>query len=186
MEITQQSLTQAVHLSEAEWRSREEAHHAQLKPFLDAHLARKHRSVAHPVHDFLFEYYNFRPAQLLRWSPGMHVYLDGPAEAFLEHRHFKDGPQGIGLYPDSVPERRCASAKWIAHLLESTASRAPFFGCMGLHEWAMVYNAQDVRHPKFPLRMPHHELVAFVDQSQICCSHFDAFRFFSKEAISMN
>ena len=34
------------------------------------HLARRQRGVKHPVHDFLFTYYSFRPAQLRRWSPG--------------------------------------------------------------------------------------------------------------------
>jgi len=186
MEITQQSPSKVLSLPEAEWRAREAAHQDRLTPFLEAHLARKHKGVPHPVHDFLFEYYNYRPAQLLRWSPGIQVYLEGSAEEFLTRRYFRDGPQGVGLYPDSLPESRRSAAQWIVQLLEATAHRAPFFGCMGMHEWAMVYNERDIRHASLPLRMPHTELVAFVGSTHICCSHFDAFRFFSKEAVPMN
>ena len=45
------------------------------------------------------------------------------------------------------PKRRETLA-WLAGLLRSTADRAPFFGCFGLHEWAMVYRQtpEEIRH----------------------------------------
>ena len=46
------------------------AHEARVDALLSDHLARRRDGVAHPVHDFLFTYYSFRPAQLRRWSPG--------------------------------------------------------------------------------------------------------------------
>ena len=39
----------------------------------------------HPVHDFLFTYYSFRPAQLRRWSPGYGVVLADARWRVLRH-----------------------------------------------------------------------------------------------------
>ena len=50
--------------------ARADRHRERLMPYLGPHLARREAGVKHPVHDFLFTYYSFRPAQLLRWSPG--------------------------------------------------------------------------------------------------------------------
>jgi hypothetical protein len=52
----------------------------------------------------------------------------------------------------------------------------PQLGCFGLHEWAMVYRADDVRHP-VPLRLGPSAPTAVVESMPLRCSHFDAFRF---------
>ena len=51
------------------------AHAARVEPWVDPHLERAARGVAHPVEDFLFTYYSFRPAALRRWHPGFGVRL---------------------------------------------------------------------------------------------------------------
>lgn len=72
-------------------------------------------------------------------------------------------------------------------VLIATRSRAPNFGCFGVHEWAMVYGGDDVRHEGVAeLRLPQREIDAFVESRPVACSHFDAFRFFSPEAKPLN
>ncbi|RLV51354.1 3-methyladenine DNA glycosylase, partial [Aeromicrobium phragmitis] len=42
-------------------------------------MERRERGESHPVHDFLFEYYNLSPGALERWHPGLDVALaDAP------------------------------------------------------------------------------------------------------------
>jgi hypothetical protein len=60
------------------------------------------------------------------------------------------------------------------------------FGCLGLHEWAMVYEEKDVRHPGLPLRLTQDEVRGVVETLPLCCTHYDAFRFFSRRAQPMN
>jgi hypothetical protein len=67
-------------------------------------------------------------------------------------------------------------------------TRPGFFGCFGLHEWAMVYRQtpEEIRHNAWPLRYGPAELAAIVERSAVCCSHFDAFRFFTAPARPLN
>ena len=72
-------------------------------------------------------------------------------------------------------------------LLTATASRAPQFGCFGLHEWAMVHRSVEhgTRHD-WPLRLGPEGTDAVVESHRIGCSHFDAFRFFTPTARPLN
>ncbi|MDO7869138.1 3-methyladenine DNA glycosylase [Nocardioides jiangxiensis] len=140
--------------------ARAAAHGARLAPYVTPHLARRAAGVKHPVHDFLFTYYNFRPGQLLRWSPGV--------------------PAG-----DPAVEARRPRIEQVHELLVATASRAGNFGCFGLHEWAMVHGAEPNRHP-MPLRLGAAETDRVTESHRIACSHFDAFRFFTPSAAGRN
>ena len=64
-------------LDEAVWRGRRAAHEERIDGWLAPHLARRRTGAAHPVEDFLFTYYSFRPAQLRRWHPGPYEVLAG-------------------------------------------------------------------------------------------------------------
>ncbi|MFC8799231.1 3-methyladenine DNA glycosylase [Promicromonospora sp. NPDC057138] len=81
------------------------------------------------------------------------------------------------------------TVRYVRELLSATASRPGTFGCFGLHEWAMVYRdraaGRDQRHP-LPLRLGHAGTDAVVEANPVRCSHFDAFRFFTPEATSLN
>jgi hypothetical protein len=55
-----------------------------------------------------------------------------------------------------------------------------------MHEWAMVYKADRVRHDYLSLRMEKEELAKFVESRPLVCTHFDAFRFFTDEAKPQN
>lgn len=72
-------------------------------------------------------------------------------------------------------------------LLERTAARPANFGCHGLHEWAMVYGGEQVRHERtLGLRLPQGEIDGLVESRPIHCTHFDAFRFFAAPARHFN
>ena len=80
---------------------------------------------------------------------------------------------------------RAESVRYIHRLLSAIASRPAFTGCFGLHEWAMVYRQREHRHP-LPLRLGQEGTDAVVESHQIRCTHFDAFRFFTPEAVGLN
>ncbi len=136
------------------------------------HLARRHEGIAHPVHDFLFTYYSFRPTQLRRWHPGYGVELAGREDQTLTSADL---------------ETKRTLIEGTHRLLNATASRSGNFGCFGLHEWAMVYrqSPDQTRHPR-PLRLGREGTDAVVDSHRIACSHFDAFRFFTEPARPLN
>lgn len=153
---------------------------------IDDYLDARSQQQKDPVMDFLFEYYAFRPSHLKRWSPGLGTLLvDGQkgnwsfqemntdqADSYLDIKHFD--------------RDRTSAVEWILEVLEQSAHRKPSFGCFGMHEWAMVYKAQNIRHNHLSLRMEMDELAEFVESRPLVCTHFDAFRFFTEEAKPQN
>lgn len=174
-------------LNEADWQARRARHEARLRPIVAPHVERQGRQAAHPILDFLFQYYPFRAAWLMRWGPGAGVVLEGDrAREFLRYEHYEERDGGVALAPPRFSPARRAGAEWILKLLETTAERPPRFGCFGLHEWAMVYRAPERRHAQVPLRMSDDDLARFVESQRVVCSHFDAFRFFTPAARPLN
>lgn len=174
-------------LAETVWRERRRRHQERLRPVIEPHVARQSRQEKHPVLDFLFEYYSFRPSWLLRWSPGLGCVLGGDgAREYLNFREYRETPAGVELDLQQRPRERAAAARWILALLETTRDRPPRFGCFGLHEWAMVYRAPEMRHAATPLRLTDVEIARFVESQHLACSHFDAFRFFTPAARPLN
>lgn len=172
-------------LSPSEWLSLRAAHERRVEPWIAPRLQRAAAGVKHPVDDFLFEYYPNRPSLLRRWHPGHGIALRGDeAESYL----------GISGYcvtrgcvtAEPLPDKRRQFVEWLTHFLASTENRAPFFGCHGLHEWAMVYQSNEIRYPSQPLRLAPDEIAALVDSLPVRCSHYDAFRFFTPEARPLN
>ncbi|MCP2275743.1 hypothetical protein APR09_001295 [Nocardia amikacinitolerans] len=82
--------------------------------------------------------------------------------------------------------RRRDTLEFVANLLRATASRPAQLSCFGLHEWAMVYRTDDVRHRQVPLRLGSEGTDAVVEAMSLRCTHFDAFRFFTPEAVGRN
>jgi hypothetical protein len=174
-----------VRLSATVWRERAAAHRARLAPFVEAHLARRARGEKHPVYDFLFEYYSFRPAHLMRWSPGLGVVLEDAGE-FLDRKEFAPAGDGVALDASQFPRHRIEALHEVLEILTATAERPAFHGCFGLHEWAMVYRCEEVRHSQVELRLSLDEIGDFVDSQTVRCSHYDAFRFFTPAARPLN
>lgn len=174
-------------LDESEWTAKVNHHEKELSAVLDPYLEKRSRQEKDPVLDFLFEYYAFRPSHLMRWSPGIGISLQFSDSSTLpEISEFLTEDNQAFLNPDFFPQKRIRSAKWTLELLEKSADRKPMFGCFGMHEWAMVYRAENVRHQQIPLRLPDEKIAEFVESRPLVCTHFDAFRFFTKKARPMN
>ena len=135
-------------LDEPLWRTRAAAHEARVDALVGEHLDRRRQGEKHPVHDFLFTYYSFRPAQLRRWTPGFGVVClttrDGASSGT------RPAPEPVTV--DDVTARRDLVEGTHA-LLVATAGRPANFACFGMHEWAMVYRSDEVRHAAYPLRL---------------------------------
>jgi hypothetical protein len=170
-------------LSEAQWRERAASHQSRVDEWITPHLARRRAGIKHPVEDFLFTYYSYRPAQLRRWHPGAGVALVDADPAELGPFHTE-----AGLDVAAVREQRGDSIRWIRNLLISTMGRPAHFGCFGAHEWAMVYRQTqaEVRHNAWPLRLSPDGIAQVIEERGIRCSHFDAYRFFTAPARPLN
>ena len=175
-------------LDRAEWTARAEAHAARVDAFVRPHLARRASAVRHPVHDFLFTYYSHRPAQLRRWHPGYGVAL-ADADAYASLRGYAAARGSGQLLAHTVSDDHLAAQRPLIAslhgLMNATASRTAHFGCFGLHEWAMVYRQPETRHD-WPLRLGPGGTDTVVESHRIACSHFDAYRFFTPEALPLN
>jgi hypothetical protein len=176
-------------LPETEWRAATTAHGARVDALTAGHRARRADGRKHPVEDFLFTYYGWKPSQLRRWHPGAGIGLTPPGRA--PHRDWRYYHADHGVVSVDVPaflEARGDTVRFVRHLLRQTAARPARFGCFGLHEWAMVYRLppSDVRHSAWPLRLGQNGTDAVVEAHQLACSHFDAYRFFTPDAAPRN
>ncbi len=181
-------------LPRADWRALAAAHHARVAPLADAALERRARGQKHPVEDFLFTYYSFPPARLKQWYPPLGTAIECTPADFAGLPHFEGNPwlrvEGglAALNPALLTDKIRSQANWIADLCGRILDRAPHFRCHGLHEWAMVYRQtpEQIRHQGHQLRLPPEELARFVESQNLCCTHYDAYRFFTPEAAPMN
>src|SRR5205085_3063002 len=126
---------------------------------------------------------------LRRWHPGPDVVLCGPeADLFLQWAEYSRVAGGVTVEASRLRQHRRESVNFIRTLLCQMQSRAPFFGCFGFHEWAMVYQQTqaEIRHNAFPLRLCSDAIANIVAANPICCTHFDAFRFFTEPARPLN
>jgi hypothetical protein len=174
-------------LPKVTWLSHAENHSKNIGFVIDKYLVKRSQGLKQPVMDFLFEYYPFRPSWLKKWSPGLGVALELENPSELPNLKGLIIGDGVAyLDPFAIPEKRKKSFEWILHLLKNTREKRPSFGCFGMHEWAMVYKSEAIRHSQVPLRMEPQELAEFVESRPLVCTHFDAFRFFTPEAIPLN
>ncbi|WP_432765741.1 3-methyladenine DNA glycosylase [Nocardia cyriacigeorgica] len=175
-------------LPQVEWRERARAHRERIDELVGPYLRRRASGAAHPVIDFLFTYYGHKPAQLRRWHPGFGVGLAGAAEydgARGYHHVVVDADTVVTADPAFLAKRRDTLA-FVARLLRATAARPAQLSCFGLHEWAMVYRSEEVRHGAVPLRLGRAETDAVVESMSLRCTHFDAYRFFTPDAVGRN
>lgn len=174
-------------LAERDWRPLADAHARAVAELTRDRLERRRRGQRHPVEDFLFEYYGHRPAQLARWHPGAGVALLGAHERRGWNGYTYDG-RAARVDLATVLARRGDAVRFVVDLLEATLGRPGRFGCFGLHEWAMVYRADEasVRHTGWPLRLGREGTDAVVEAARLQCTHVDAYRFFTPEAAPRN
>jgi hypothetical protein len=101
----------------------------------------KHDS-SHPIANFLFGYYHFRPKALLEYSPGMHTLLQdaSPDDPCLARRGVlvrggQGSPRGVVWAPygpkGGVSHKHEAALRLTLHILTNTLQRPPnFFWCV--------------------------------------------------------
>lgn len=175
-------------LAEHEWTARAQAHHDRVEPWVANRLARRSVGQSHAVWDFLFDYYPYSPAKLARWHPGFGIALLGPsARRYLSDKHYREADGRVMVEAAMGPTQRRRLDLAIA-VLRGTSTRPPGVGCFALHEWAMVYGLtqDEVRHPYLPLRVTPNVVAATVEGIGLRCTHIDAFRFFTADAIPRN
>lgn len=175
-----------VELAGEQWRERERAHAERADALTAAHRERAARGEKHPVWDFLFTYYGHKPSQLRRWHPGAGVVLrDAPERAAWRWYRAAEPEGSVAPDAEAFAREKPSLARLIEIMLRRTAARPGQFDCFGLHEWAMVYRQRAHRHPQ-PLRLGQRGTDDVVEGHELKCTHFDAFRFFTPEAVPRN
>jgi hypothetical protein len=172
------------------WLPRARAHAERADALTAGYRDRRSRGERHAIDDFMYDYYGVKPSHLRRWHPGPGLVLTGSADDVAAHAswrwyHRVDG--GVALDVDAFLADRGPTVGYVRTLLSATASRPAHVGCLGLHEWAMVYRQDDVRRRhSLPLRLGREGTDAVVEAHPLRCSHFDAFRFFTPDAVGRN
>jgi hypothetical protein len=178
-------------LDEADWRELAQEHFAMASTFTAGPRLRRDHGEKHPVEDFLFNYYPYPIALLEQWHPGYGTALQfSDAELLpihLKNRRYRLEDHRCYLDLSLMDEKERQRFQWIVELLEATERHVPNYACHGLHEWAMVYRAEEIRHAAIaPLRLPQAKIDELVNSRPITCTHFDAFRFFANQAKPLN
>ncbi len=176
-----------------QWQELQRAHAVRVSALAAAFVDRRSRGTTHPVHDFLFTYYSFSPAKLIRWLPALGQGIE-VTEDDLHHQPWlalepmRHAAGMSDLDPQLLPAKVRDLAAWVHSLCEAVLQRPPRLRCFGLHEWAMVYRQprEQVRHQGHELRLSPESLASFVESQTVCCSHYDAFRFFTAAARPLN
>lgn len=170
------------------------AHEARADALTSTWRAAHDAHEKHEIEDFLFSYYPIRPAKLRHWAPGFGTVLisdesDTSSVNALSQRAnarwMTSTNGGVSLDLDSYMKDRGSTVRYIHSVLSGTQSRPTNLGCFGLHEWAMVYQDTETRHA-LPLRLGGAGTDKVVEDHKIRCTHFDAYRFFTPEAVPLN
>ncbi len=184
-------LLERTSLAPADWQQIARTHRTRAEKWTVPYRSRRARGKMHPIYDFLFIYYRFAPAQLESWHPGPEFALEASAlpEGFSE-KFYSQSDGRVYLDTTKLDAKAAKRLRWTLDLCRATRNRAPHFGCFGMHEWAMVYQGGPEGRPRhestLTMRLPQAEIDAIVESRPVCCSHFDAFRFFTESAMPLN
>lgn len=181
-------------ISETQWQSRAATHRTEVTKWTQPHRDRRGTHHKHPVYDFLFTYYPFSLGKLEQWHPGYGTSMEFAGEApptIYQTKFYHTSGNKVSLDVSKLQEKELKRISWMHNLLVNTQSRPANFACFGMHEWAMVYKTDkdsiDLRHRESaPLRLSQEETDRIIESRPICCTHFDAFRFFTPPAVAFN
>jgi hypothetical protein len=174
-------------ISLSRWQESSEHHRQEVEQITMPMRARKSRGEKHPVYDFLHTYYSFPLGRLEKWHPGFAVPIEINQTIDLPEKYYHQEGGIAWIDSEKLTLKSKERLLRIHRLLTLTQSRPPNFSCHGLHEWAMVFSGSDVRHRESaPLRLPQSKIDELVSSRPLCCSHFDAFRFFAPDTIPLN
>lgn len=170
-----------------QWKTHSAEHVDSIRRWTVPFRERRRLGDSHPVHDFLFVYYRYSSMKLEQWHPGTGILLQGATKDQFPQPCYRIEKEAILCDPQTISEKERNRLLWTAQLLRRTQSNRANYSCLGLHEWAMVYRGEEVRHEKTTrMRLPQNEIDALVESRPLTCSHFDAFRFFAKDAKPLN
>ena len=175
-------------MQQQEWQARARAHAERAQPWVDDRLGRRAQERKHAINDFLFEYYPYSPTKLATWHPGHGVVLEGPSAAdYLAYAGYMEVSGGVTTDVLALNKHR-TRLELAIRILSGTMSRVAMTGCFGLHEWAMVYgqDQDQVRHAYLPMRVSPAQVTDTVDAVGLRCTHIDAYRFFTAQAMPLN
>lgn len=189
-------------LAPLEWKVRADAHRHRITSLCGGSLHQDARNPKHPIFNFLFQYYFYKPQQVAAWSPGFNVVCAGAGHNQVQHSlgtqrkavavGLPGGRQGL-VFDGSRCERKTLDGlRRVLDLLRATEARPPVLNCFGLHEWAMLYHPATAasaphKHQNLPLRVSQETLNELVEtRTPLRCTHFDAFRFFTPAAAPRN
>lgn len=173
-------------LDRSDWIERMRAHAARADALTAGRRQRAARGETHPVDDFLYTYYSYKPALLRRWHPGRDVALDDAADApHAAWRWYRAEGGVVRADTEAFVTEKRPLVRAIRGILAGALGRTASYGCFGMHEWAMVYRDRDTRHP-VPLRLGAEGTDAVVEAHDVRCTHIDAFRFFTPDAVPRN
>ncbi|QEW00150.1 3-methyladenine DNA glycosylase [Microbacterium caowuchunii] len=169
------------------WSARESAHAARADALTAGRRERAATGRTHPVDDFLFTYYSYKPGLLRRWHPGAGTTLaDASTTPRAGWRWYTDAGAGsIRADVEAFRDEKAPLLRAIGAILRGSLDRPASYGCFGMHEWAMVYRDGSTRHA-VPLRLGARGTDEVVESHDLRCTHFDAFRFFTPEAVPRN
>ena len=174
------------------WQRTAQAHRCKAEEWTKPYRSRRTQGKLHPVYDFLFIYYRFAPAQLEHWHPPLGVLLEAPETIPVEYSEKYYLNNGVTLFqdPEKIDTKARKRLQWSLDLCRSVEQRPPQFSCFGMHEWAMVYRGGPEGRPRhegtLELRLSQEEVDTLIRSQLTCCSHFDAFRFFTDSAKPLN
>ena len=197
-------MSKLVHLLAADaWLHREAAHQQRVRRYADPYLARRSAGRKHPVEDFLFTYYTQKPGQLLRWHPGAGVVLSGPDAAertgWKYYRTLDDGELAAAGLPAGTAAVTFDRGSFLADRREAVAVRrrsscaAPLpgppssaaSGCTN-GPWSTARTNSSCATNTCSCGSAPAGTDQVVEDNRIRCSHFDAFRFYTPDAIPLN
>ena len=218
---TLRQITMTKTLPEPIWRELATKHvESMLELLYPAHASssslknRVHLISKSPVYNFLHVYYRYSVMDLLAYSPGVNIRLEGCRESDIKHgavsfdsvykgempilssKYLNTDESGsfYGISSENIKSVKAFDMSAMIHsklVLEKTISKPPFYACFGLHEWAMMYSGGKGATP-----LPRHqsgldlrvkqETIDAVVEGGVRCTHFDAFRFFHPQAKLMN
>lgn len=194
-------------MSISEWKSEALLHSSAMNELLyppgKTESERKHAVWEHPLYNFLHRYYKYSNDEICRYSPGVGVALNGvdrhehllvprflvvdSARAYYSRSQLRAALKPGGKFKDAYLFSN-------RDILKRTIAKPAFFGCYGMHEWAMLYSGRRTpgaeplrRHQESaPLRISQSEIDDIVESGMLRCTHFDAWRFFHPTAQPMN
>ena len=180
-------------LKRSEWRSRADAHRRRVRDLLGGMFYDRKVHDRHPIYNFLFNYYRFRPHRTIeRYSAGLDFAVESCSSSDDESLYLpsskylsvKDGC--IEMDPvKSLNEKSVTRIRNLCTLLEKVQRRPPNFSCFGVHEFAMLHSGtrRSLFQKGLKLRMSQREIDNVVERAPIRCTHFDATWHFPKSAL---